>query len=80
MLVALHCNRAVATHSVGRQEEHAAVTACCNHNCVCGVALNLSGDKVAHDDTACAAVYNYQVEHLAAYVALHCALVDLTVQ
>ena len=70
----------VAAHGVGGEEEGTAVTAGGENHGVCGVALDLAGDEVAHDHTACAAVDDDDVEHLAAHEALDGAFLDLTVQ
>ena len=73
-------SRAVAAHSVGREEECTAVTAGGEHHGMGRVALEFAGDEVAHDHTACTAVDDDDVEHLAAYIALHGALFNLAVE
>ena len=80
LLEGLHCSRAVAAHGVGAQEESTTVTAGSKYHSVSGVALQFARDQVAHDHTACAAVHQHDVKHLAAVEALHCALLDLTVE
>ena len=76
----LYGSRAVAAHSVGREEESTAITTGGENHGVGGVTLKLAGDEVAHDHTARAAVDHNDVEHLAAVVALDGALLDLAVE
>ncbi len=80
LLECLNCGRTVAAHCVGREEECTAITAGSEHHCVSGVALDFTGDEVADDDTACAAVDDYYVEHLATVERLHSAFLDLAVE
>ena len=79
-LECLDSGRTVATHGVGAQEECTAVTTGGQNHGVCGVALELTCDEVAHDHTACAAVDHYDVKHLAAVEALDGAFLDLAVE
>ncbi len=79
-LESLNGGRAVAAHSVCRQEECTAVTAGGEYHGVCGVAFDFAGDEVADDDTACAAVDYYHVEHLAAVERANGALFNLAVE
>ena len=44
---------------------------------VCREALELAGNEVLSDDTACAAVYDYYVFHLVACVELYAARAHL---
>ncbi len=79
-LECLYGGRAVAAHGVGRQEECASVAAGGKYYGVCGVALNLAGDEVAHYDAAGTAVDDDDVEHFATVERVHRAFVDLAVE
>ena len=80
LAVALECGRTVRCHGVGRKEEYVAVSACGDHYGVCTVALDLTGDEVAGDDTLCLAVLDDDVEHFMARIAFHRAGCDLLVE
>ena len=80
LAVALECSRAVRRHGVGREEEYVAVSARCDHDGVCAVALDLTGDEVAGDDALGFAVLHDDVEHLVTGIALHRAGGDLLVE
>src|SRR3712207_6068226 len=71
---------AVGSHRVGGEEEDVAVAAAGEHDDVGEVGLDLTGDHVADDDPAGAAVDHDQLHHLVSGVAPHCAGRDLTLQ
>ncbi len=79
-LEGLHSCGTVATHSIGAQEERTAITAGCKNNGMGGITLQLTGNEVAHDHTACAAVDHHDVKHLAAVIALNSTFFNLAVQ
>ncbi len=76
----LNGSRAVTAHGVSAQEERTAITAGCKNNGMGGITLQLTGDEVAHDHTACAAVDHHDVKHLAAVIALNSTFFNLAVQ
>ena len=80
LAVAGHSGRAVAAHSVGRKEVCVAVSAGCDYDGIGAETLQLAGDEVLGDDTACTAVDDNHVLHLIAGVELHLAGLDLTAQ
>ncbi len=47
---------------------------------MCGIAFDFACHEVADNDTACASVNDYDVEHLAAVEAAHGAFLNLTVE
>ena len=70
----------VASHGVGREEEHVAVATGTEHDCVGGPGLDLAVDHVAGDDATGAAVNDDQFDHLVARVHLDDARLDLAFQ
>ena len=85
LTVACHGCGAVATHRVCRKEVCITVTAGGDNYGVSCEALELTGDKVLGDDTACAfntvLVFDeHEFMHLIAVVALHLTELDLAVK
>ena len=78
--IALHGSQSVRTHSIGREEERASVTAGCDYHGVSGVTFDFSGDEVTGDDTACASVDDDEVEHFMTREKFHRAFFHLTAQ
>ena len=70
----------IRAHRVGREVVHVGVTARSQHHSVSGVALDLTGDKVAHDHAFGDAVDQDHVEHLVAIEYLGVAAGDLVLQ
>ena len=56
----------IRVDGVGGQVEDCPVATSAEENGICGVALNLSGHKVARNDPARVAVNNHKVQHLSA--------------
>ena len=71
---------AVATHGIGGEEVGVSVTAGTDNDGMGSETLNLSGHKVACDDSACTAVDDDHVEHLITGIELYGAGVHLAHQ
>ena len=79
-LVAVPCCRAVGVHGICRKEICVAVTAGSQDYGMCSETLDLTGYKVAGNDTAGLTVYNNELKHLMTGIRLYSTLRDLTVQ
>ena len=80
LAVASHCGTHVAGHSVGREEIGVSVTAGGDNHCMSGKALELTGNEILGDDTACTSVDDYHVVHLVTVVACHVTHLNLAVE
>ena len=66
--VAHPCSTAVAVHGIGGEVIEIAVTASGQYHGVGGIAFQVAGDQVAHDDATSATVHHHEVHHLASRV------------
>ena len=70
----------IASHCIGRKEVDIPIAACCQHDSVCAITLNFSGDHVAGNNPACLSVDDHKIEHLVAGMHFYGPLVNLTIQ
>ena len=79
-LVAHPGGGAVAVHGIGGEVVDIAIATCGQHDGMGGIALEITSDKVAGDDAACAAVDNDEFHHLVAFMQFDTAAGNLTAQ
>ncbi len=79
-LVAHPGGGAVAVHGIGGEVVDIAIATCGKHDGMGGIALEVTSDKVAGDDAACATVDNDELHHLVAFMQFDTAAGNLTAQ
>lgn len=80
LAIALYSHRAVRCHGIGREEIYIAITAGSYNNGMGRVALQLTGNKITHDNTAGTTIDDYKVEHFITGFQHNVALLYLTAQ